>query len=66
MSEVKTTTLIVDGNLSTSALDTHSMSVKGTLKVGNATDGCTEQYENFWGEMANRSFAVTRMFLSKL
>lgn len=39
MSEVKTTTLIVDGNLSTSALDTHSMSVKGTLKVGNATDG---------------------------
>ena len=25
-----------------------------------------EQYENFWGEMANRSFAVTRSFLSKL
>lgn len=25
-----------------------------------------EQYENFWGEMANRSFAVTRNFLSKL
>ena len=24
-----------------------------------------EQYENFWGEMANRSFAVTRNFLSK-
>lgn len=39
MSEVKTTTLIVDGNLSTSALDTHSMSVKGTLEVGNAADG---------------------------
>lgn len=39
MSEVKTTTLIVDGNLSTSALDTHSMSVKGTLGVGNPTDG---------------------------
>lgn len=39
MSEVKTTTLIVDGNLSTSDLDTHSMSVKGTLEVGNPTDG---------------------------
>ena len=39
MSEVKTTTLIVDGNLSTSALDTHSMSVQGTLEVGNTTDG---------------------------
>ena len=25
-----------------------------------------EQYENFWGEMANRSFVVTRSFLSKL
>lgn len=25
-----------------------------------------EQYENFWGEMANRSFGVTRMFLSNL
>lgn len=25
-----------------------------------------EQYENFWGEMANRSFGVTRMFLSKI
>lgn len=25
-----------------------------------------EQYENFWGEMANRSFGVTRSFLSKL
>lgn len=25
-----------------------------------------EQYENFWGEMANRSFAVTRSFLSKI
>jgi adenosylhomocysteine nucleosidase len=25
-----------------------------------------EQYENFWGEMADRSFAVTRSFLSKL
>ena len=25
-----------------------------------------EQYENFWGEMANRSFVVTRNFLSKL
>lgn len=25
-----------------------------------------EQYENFWGEMANRSFGVTRMFLSRL
>lgn len=24
------------------------------------------QYENFWGEMANRSFGVTRSFLSKL
>ena len=39
MSEVKTVTLIVDGNLSTSSLDTHSMSVKGTLGVGNAMDG---------------------------
>ena len=29
-------------------------------------DNHIEQYENFWGEMANRSFAVTRMFLSKL
>lgn len=25
-----------------------------------------QQYENFWGEMANRSFGVTRLFLSKL
>ena len=25
-----------------------------------------EQYKNFWGEMADRSFAVTRSFLSKL
>lgn len=25
-----------------------------------------EQYENFWGEMADRSFGITRMFLSKL
>ena len=25
-----------------------------------------QQYENFWGEMANRSFGVTRSFLSKL
>lgn len=25
-----------------------------------------EQYENFWGEMANRSFDVTRRFLTKL
>lgn len=25
-----------------------------------------EQYENFWGEMADRSFGVTRRFLSKL
>ena len=25
-----------------------------------------EQYENFWGEMANRSFGVTRQFLSNL
>ena len=25
-----------------------------------------EQYENFWGEMANRSFEVTRRFLSSL
>ncbi len=25
-----------------------------------------EQYENFWGEMANRSFAVTQSFLSKI
>ena len=25
-----------------------------------------EQYENFWGEMANRSFGVTRQFLSDL
>lgn len=25
-----------------------------------------EQYENFWGEMANRSFGVTRSFLFKL
>lgn len=25
-----------------------------------------EQYENFWGEMANRSFGVTRRFLSNL
>lgn len=25
-----------------------------------------EQYENFWGEMANRSFGVTRSFLAKL
>ena len=29
-------------------------------------DNHTEQYENFWGEMANRSFGVTRMFLSAL
>lgn len=29
-------------------------------------DNHIEQYENFWGEMANRSFAVTRSFLSKL
>lgn len=29
-------------------------------------DNHIEQYENFWGEMANRSFAVTRNFLSKL
>ncbi len=25
-----------------------------------------QQYENFWGEMADRSFGVTRLFLSKL
>lgn len=25
-----------------------------------------QQYENFWGEMANRSFMVTRNFLSKI
>lgn len=25
-----------------------------------------EQYDNFWGEMANRSFGITRLFLSKL
>lgn len=25
-----------------------------------------EQYENFWGEMADRSFGVTRLFLSNL
>lgn len=25
-----------------------------------------EQYENFWGEMASRSFGVTKRFLSKL
>jgi adenosylhomocysteine nucleosidase len=25
-----------------------------------------EQYENFWGEMANRSFGVTKRFLSSL
>lgn len=25
-----------------------------------------EQYENFWGEMANRSFVVTRSFLSNI
>ena len=25
-----------------------------------------EQYENFWGEMANRSFGITRLFLSKI
>ena len=25
-----------------------------------------QQYENFWGEMANRSFDVTRRFLMKL
>ena len=25
-----------------------------------------EQYENFWGEMADRSFGVTRRFLMKL
>lgn len=25
-----------------------------------------EQYENFWGEMAGRSFGVTKMFLSRL
>ena len=29
-------------------------------------DNHIEQYENFWGEMANRSFNVTRKFLSKL
>ena len=29
-------------------------------------DNHIEQYENFWGEMANRSFGVTRSFLSKL
>lgn len=29
-------------------------------------DNHIEQYENFWGEMASRSFDVTRMFLSKL
>ena len=39
MSEVKTVTLIVDSNLSTPTLDTHAMSVQGTLEVGNATDG---------------------------
>ena len=29
-------------------------------------DNHIEQYENFWGEMANRSFDVTRRFLKKL
>ena len=29
-------------------------------------DNHIEQYENFWGEMANRSFDVTRRFLMKL
>lgn len=29
-------------------------------------DNHIEQYENFWGEMANRSFDVTRKFLSNL
>lgn len=29
-------------------------------------DNHIEQYENFWGEMASRSFDVTCMFLSKL
>lgn len=29
-------------------------------------DKHVEQYENFWGEMANRSFGVTRLFLSSL
>ena len=29
-------------------------------------DNHIEQYENFWGEMANRSFGVTQRFLSKL
>ena len=29
-------------------------------------DNHIEQYENFWGEMANRSFGVTSRFLSKL
>ncbi len=29
-------------------------------------DNHTQQYENFWGEMANRSFGVTRSFLSLL
>ena len=29
-------------------------------------DNHIEQCENFWGEMANRSFGVTRSFLSKL
>ena len=29
-------------------------------------DNHIQQYENFWGEMANRSFAVTRLFLSSL
>ena len=28
-------------------------------------DGHQEQYENFWQEMADRSFGVTRLFLSK-
>ena len=29
-------------------------------------DNHTQQYENFWGEMADRSFGVTRSFLSSL
>ena len=29
-------------------------------------DNHIEQYENFWGEMADRSFGVTRRFLMKL
>ena len=29
-------------------------------------DNHIEQYENFWGEMANRSFDVTRRFLKAI